>query len=114
MVSQRAARLAAEAPAGAGFSVWADLGGWLAAAAFTDEQALWRYLWEATRVNILPGGTFGCPGPGWFRLCHATDPALVREGITRLGRQLAALAPPRCLDPVPAPRSAPDAWGRGA
>ncbi|HEY2764323.1 MAG TPA: aminotransferase class I/II-fold pyridoxal phosphate-dependent enzyme [Pseudonocardiaceae bacterium] len=84
-------------PAGAGFSIWADLRSWLPAATFDAEQALWRHIWDVTRVNILPGGSFGCPDPGWFRICHTTDPAVVRDGINRLGEELGRLATP---DPV--------------
>lgn len=92
----RAAQLLTEwgiphVPASAGFSVWVDLGGWLEILTFAAEQALWREIWRLTRVNILPGGVFGCPDPGWFRICHTTDPAVVREGITRLGRQLGSI-----------------------
>ena len=97
-------------PASAGFSVWVDLSGWLTAPTFAAEQALWHHIWEAARVNILPGGAFCCPRPGWFRICHATDPAVVRDGITRIGRQLSSIERHcRRLDPVPAPRTAPDA-----
>jgi bifunctional pyridoxal-dependent enzyme with beta-cystathionase and maltose regulon repressor activities len=78
-------------PASAGFSVWVDLGGWLEMPTFAAEQALWRDVWEATRVSILPGGAFGCAEPGWFRLCHPADPAIVREAITRLGRHLGTI-----------------------
>jgi aspartate/methionine/tyrosine aminotransferase len=93
---RRAAELLAEqaiphVPAGAGFSVWADLSGWLPTADFDGEQALWRQVGEATRVNILPGGAFGSPVPGWFRICHTVDPVVVRAGITRLGEHLAAV-----------------------
>jgi aspartate/methionine/tyrosine aminotransferase len=86
--------------ASAGFSLWADLSGWLPAASFAAEDALWRYLSGTARVNVLPGRAFGCPEPGWFRICHATDPALVREGITRIGRLLSTIgAAPRIAVP---------------
>jgi aspartate/methionine/tyrosine aminotransferase len=93
---QRAAALLAEAdipfvPAGAGFSVWADLSRWLPAAGVEGEERLWREIGETTRVNILPGAVFGCAVPGWFRICHTTDPAVVRTGLTRLGAHLAGV-----------------------
>lgn len=96
----QAARLLTEwgipyVPASGGFSVWVDLGGWLKTLTFAAEQALWRDVWEATRVSILPGGVFACADPGWFRLCHTTDPVLVREAITRLGRHLRSISFPR-------------------
>lgn len=78
---------------GAGFSLWVDLRAWLpastSATGFAAEEALWRRILRDARVNILPGGAFGCDEPGWFRLCHASDPALVRDGIVRIGRLLA-------------------------
>lgn len=91
-------------PASAGFSVWTDLSGWLDSLTLAAEHALWRDIWEATRVNILPGAVFGCPGPGWFRICHTTDPAVVSDGITRLGRHLSSID--RTSLPRPGARSA--------
>ncbi|WP_103354545.1 aminotransferase class I/II-fold pyridoxal phosphate-dependent enzyme [Amycolatopsis sp. CA-128772] len=72
-------------PAGAGFSVWLDLRAWLAEPGTPGEHELWRRILDAARVNILPGSAFGAPEPGWFRLCFATDAALVREAVRRLG-----------------------------
>lgn len=77
--------------ASAGFSLWTDLSGWLAAPTFSAEATLWRHLFETARVNILPGKVFGCGAPGWFRICFAVDPALVREGVARIGHVLSAL-----------------------
>jgi 1-aminocyclopropane-1-carboxylate synthase len=74
--------LAAEA----GFSVWIDLRGRLREPTFESERALWKELLTSTRVNILPGGEFASPEPGWFRLCHTVEPDVVEEGIERLGR----------------------------
>ncbi len=72
-------------PAGAGFSVWLDLRAWLPDPGAAAEHRLWRRILDATKVNILPGSAFGSPEPGWFRLCFATDAALVREAVRRLG-----------------------------
>ena len=76
-------------PVSSGFSLWIDLGGWLPARTFAAEDALWRHILDSGRVNVLPGGAFGCSEAGWFRLCYATEPRLVREGITRIERLLA-------------------------
>ncbi|MFJ5305303.1 aminotransferase class I/II-fold pyridoxal phosphate-dependent enzyme [Streptomyces sp. NPDC088350] len=76
------------APAQAGCSVWADLGGWLPRPGFAGERALWREILDRTRVSILPGEAFHAPRPGWFRVCHSLDAALVEEALTRLGRLL--------------------------
>lgn len=67
-------------PAG-GFSLWVDLRPHLTDA---GEHALWQRILRSGRVNILPGGVFAAPEPGWFRLCHATDADAVASGITRL------------------------------
>lgn len=75
-------------PAAAGFSAWIDLAPWLPAPGFDGETALWRRLWDEARLNILPGNEFHSPEPGWFRVCHATEPAIVAEAIDRLGRVL--------------------------
>ncbi|MGH3171938.1 MAG: aminotransferase class I/II-fold pyridoxal phosphate-dependent enzyme [Trebonia sp.] len=75
-------------PAAAGFSVLTDLGPWLPEPGFAGETALWHRLWDEARLNILPGAGFHCPEPGWFRVCHATEPAIVTEGIGRLARLL--------------------------
>lgn len=72
-------------PAGAGFSVLADLGPWLSAPTFAAEESLWRRLLDEARVSVLPGAAFAAPDPGLFRICHATDAAIVAEAIGRLG-----------------------------
>jgi aspartate/methionine/tyrosine aminotransferase len=93
-------------PAAAGFSIWIDLSAWLPDPTVAGEQVLWERIFHAARVNILPGSAFACPEPGWFRLCHATDPALVQEGVARLGHVLHADQPPlrrRQGSPMPTP-----------
>jgi aspartate/methionine/tyrosine aminotransferase len=73
-------------PAG-GFSLWVDLRDHLGDA---GEHALWQRILRDGRVNILPGGVFAAPEPGWFRLCHATDADAVETGIARLAKVLAS------------------------
>jgi aspartate/methionine/tyrosine aminotransferase len=75
-------------PAQAGCSVWADLAAWLPAPGFEGERDLWREILDRTRVSILPGEAFHAPRPGWFRICHSLDGAVVAEALTRLGRFL--------------------------
>lgn len=72
-------------PASAGFSVWLDLRAWLPEG---GEQQLAREILELAHVNLTPGTAFGCPEPGWFRLCHTTSPTLVREGVRRVAARL--------------------------
>jgi aspartate/methionine/tyrosine aminotransferase len=76
-------------PAG-GFSLWVDLRQHLPEVSVAGEQELWQRILRAGRVNILPGDAFGCPEPGWFRLCHATDARAVTTGVARLSRVLAS------------------------
>jgi aspartate/methionine/tyrosine aminotransferase len=79
-------------PAQAGFSLWIDLRHWLSAPSFEAEAALWRTIFETTRVSILPGAAFASPEPGWFRLCHTMEPATVAEAIGRVGQFLRSAA----------------------
>ncbi|WOX11060.1 aminotransferase class I/II-fold pyridoxal phosphate-dependent enzyme [Streptomyces sp. N50] len=76
------------APAQAGCSIWADLGDRLPHPGFAGERALWREILDRTHVSILPGEAFHAPRPGWFRVCHSLDAALVTEALTRLGHLL--------------------------
>jgi aspartate/methionine/tyrosine aminotransferase len=71
-------------PAG-GFSLWIDLRRHLTEA---GEPALWQRILRTGRVNILPGGIFASPEPGWFRLCHATNADAVATGVARLAKVL--------------------------
>lgn len=72
-------------PADAGFSVWLDLRAWLPGG---GERRLANEILEQAHVNLTPGAAFGCPEPGWFRLCHTTSPTLVRAGVRRLADRL--------------------------
>jgi aspartate/methionine/tyrosine aminotransferase len=71
-------------PAG-GFSLWIDLRDHLTEA---GEHALWQRILRTGRVNVLPGGIFASPEPGWFRLCHATNADAVATGVARLAEVL--------------------------
>jgi aspartate/methionine/tyrosine aminotransferase len=69
----------------AGCSLWIDLRDRLPEPGFAGERRLWRDVLDRLRVNILPGEAFHSPEPGWFRLCHPLDQALVAEANCRLG-----------------------------
>jgi aspartate/methionine/tyrosine aminotransferase len=81
----------------AGFSIWVDLRAWLGGTAgsgpWQAEQALWHRLFTEARVSMLPGEVFAAAEPGWFRLCHTTDPLVVGEAVARTARLLAGEAP---------------------
>jgi aspartate/methionine/tyrosine aminotransferase len=76
-------------PAAAAFSLWVDLRDHLAEASFAAEHGLWQRIFGTAKLNILPGKFFSSPEPGWFRLCYAIDPKVVRDGVARLGAVLA-------------------------
>lgn len=78
-------------PSQAGCSLWVDLSAWLPTPDFAGEQALWRTILDDARVSIVPGRAFHSPEPGWFRVCHTLEPALVREAVTRLSELLTGL-----------------------
>ncbi|MEV5953051.1 aminotransferase class I/II-fold pyridoxal phosphate-dependent enzyme [Streptomyces sp. NPDC051987] len=90
------------APAQAGCSLWADLAAWLPCPGFTGERRLWQEILDRTHVSILPGEAFHAPRPGWFRVCHSLDAALVEEALTRLGRLLTTKGAPHVDAPHPA------------
>jgi aspartate/methionine/tyrosine aminotransferase len=73
-------------PAEAGFSVWTDLRDRLPKPGFKGESLVWQALISEARVSILPGAVFKSPQPGWFRICHTTDPVTVTEAVKRIGR----------------------------
>ncbi|MFG2818663.1 aminotransferase class I/II-fold pyridoxal phosphate-dependent enzyme [Kitasatospora sp. NPDC048365] len=83
------------APAGAGFSIWADLEPWLPTGDRGGERVLWRRLFERARVSLTPGEVFHASRPGRFRLCHTLDPAVVKEALTRLAEHLGEPQHPR-------------------
>ncbi|WP_329564566.1 aminotransferase class I/II-fold pyridoxal phosphate-dependent enzyme [Kitasatospora sp. NBC_01266] len=71
-------------PAEAGCSLWLDLRDRLPEPGFDGERRLWRTVFDRLKVNIMPGEAFHSPEPGWFRLCHPLDPAVVAEAVARL------------------------------
>ena len=43
-------------------------------------------LYRTERVSVLDGGAFGQETAGFVRVCFATDEALLREALVRIGR----------------------------
>lgn len=73
----------------AGFFVLCDLRQWLEEPSWDAEHRLWARILETTGVNMTPGSACRAPEPGFFRLCHASNPAgavkmAVRAVVTQL------------------------------
>jgi aspartate/methionine/tyrosine aminotransferase len=89
-------------PAEAGCSIWLDLSARLPEPGRAGERRLWRTVLDRLRVNLLPGEAFHAPRPGWFRLCHPLDAAVVAEAIARLGSLPVTGPPASTLERSPA------------
>jgi aspartate/methionine/tyrosine aminotransferase len=57
-------------------------------AAETDSLTLCKRLVREARLGLAPGSAFGPQGEGFVRWCYACSPALLEEGVGRLGRFL--------------------------
>ncbi|KAI4311471.1 hypothetical protein MLD38_036365 [Melastoma candidum] len=55
----------------AGLFFWMDLRHFLKEQTFEEEMRLWRVIVHDVRLNVSPGSSFGCPEPGFFRVCFA-------------------------------------------
>jgi aspartate/methionine/tyrosine aminotransferase len=53
-----------------------------------DSLALCKRLVREARLGLAPGSAFGPQGDGFVRWCYACQPALLDEGVGRLGRFL--------------------------
>lgn len=78
--------LPVEVPQGAMY-LWVPLPVGLASADFATEAL------ESEAVVVLPGSGFGEAGEGFFRIALTVPPDRLREGIAKLGRVLARMAP---------------------
>ncbi len=67
-----------------GIFVFLDLGRYLDSPTLEAEYKLKQRIFDNCKVNIIPGDSFACGEPGWFRLCYATHDETVRTGIKRL------------------------------
>ena len=68
----------------AGIFIMADFSAYLEKQEFEAEQVLWEKLYNDLKVNISPGGIFGCDKPGWYRMCYALNEDAVAEACRRL------------------------------
>ncbi|WP_230398875.1 aminotransferase class I/II-fold pyridoxal phosphate-dependent enzyme [Novisyntrophococcus fermenticellae] len=48
------------------------------------QQCLWHKIFDELKINISPGRVFATDKPGWFRICYASEPAVVDEMCRRL------------------------------
>ncbi|KAL6565960.1 acetyl-coenzyme A synthetase 2 [Orobanche hederae] len=55
----------------AGLFCWMDLRTLLEEPTFEEEMKLWRVIINNVKLNVLPGSSFHCHEPGWFRVCFA-------------------------------------------
>ncbi|KAI4369866.1 hypothetical protein MLD38_018264 [Melastoma candidum] len=55
----------------AGLFFWMDLRHFLKEQTFEEEMRLWRVILHDVSLNLSPGSSFGCPEPGFFRVCFA-------------------------------------------
>lgn len=63
----------------------------------------------------MPGEAFHSPEPGWFRLCHPLDPAVVAEAVARLATLPGPLTGrPAGTDPVVSAPGPLDRWYESA
>ncbi|CAN5469745.1 pyridoxal phosphate-dependent aminotransferase [soil metagenome] len=67
----------------AGFFVLADLRAHLDAPTWEAEDRLWRNVLDRTGVNLTPGSACRAVEPGFFRICHASNPIQVVEDALR-------------------------------
>jgi 1-aminocyclopropane-1-carboxylate synthase 1/2/6 len=71
-------------PPQGGQFIFLNLGKHLKDLSFESERLLWTRLFEKFQISIIPGEVFHCSEPGWFRLCFAHKPEVLREGLRRL------------------------------
>ncbi|AKU18740.1 hypothetical protein VV02_08020 [Luteipulveratus mongoliensis] len=72
----------------AGVFSWADLRAHLPEQTWEAEEDLRRRIFDEAKINIAPASVFHGDEPGWFRITHACEPALIDEALLRLGRVL--------------------------
>lgn len=71
-------------PAQGGIFIFADFSRFMREPTFAAEMELWQKIFGELKVNISPGQIFASKEPGWFRICYASEPAVVDEVCRRL------------------------------
>jgi aspartate/methionine/tyrosine aminotransferase len=72
----------------AGVFAWISLEKFMTELTFAAEAELHQILIQEARVNILPGATFHCNTPGWFRVCYANIPERIGVAADRIKKLL--------------------------
>ncbi|KAL0451940.1 UNVERIFIED_CONTAM: 1-aminocyclopropane-1-carboxylate synthase 2 [Sesamum latifolium] len=69
----------------AGLYCWMDLRHLLKEPTFEAETLLWRTMIDVFKLTVLPGSSFHCHEPGWFRVCFASmDEETLRVAVKRI------------------------------
>ncbi|KAL0305214.1 UNVERIFIED_CONTAM: 1-aminocyclopropane-1-carboxylate synthase 2 [Sesamum calycinum] len=64
---------------------WMDLRQLLQEPTFEAETSLWKTIINVYKLNVLPGSTFHCKEPGWFRISFASmDDETLRVALERI------------------------------
>lgn len=71
-------------PAQGGIFIFADFSAYMKEHTFEAEMDLWHKIFDELKINISPGRVFAADKPGWFRICYASEPAVVDEMCRRL------------------------------
>lgn len=75
----------------AGLFLWADFSAFLTAPTAAAEMELYELILAEANVNLTPGTIFHSPTPGWFRICHSSEPIeTIRVAMQRIVRVLKA------------------------
>lgn len=67
-----------------GLFVFANLRNYLEEDTFEGEKKLWSRLFNDLKLNMSPGAIFNANEAGWFRICYALDPMIMKEVVRRL------------------------------
>ncbi|KAL0358444.1 UNVERIFIED_CONTAM: 1-aminocyclopropane-1-carboxylate synthase 2 [Sesamum angustifolium] len=69
----------------AGLYCWMDLRHLLKEPTFEAEMSLWKTMINVFKLTVLPGSSFHCHEPGWFRVCIASmDEETLQVAVKRI------------------------------
>ena len=71
--------------------LWVDFSAFLSAPTAAAEMELYELILAEANVNLTPGTIFNSPVPGWFRICHSSEPKeTIRVALQRIVKVLKA------------------------